>query len=127
MQYEVKMNRKLIAWIILGVTAAVCIAVFVLMRHFPVSGAAAQIYSNGKLIRTVPLSESCEFTVETERGSNTIRVADGSIAVISADCPDKVCVHSGAVSSGAVPIICLPHRLEIRVVSENNDIDAQIN
>ncbi len=127
MQYEVKMNRKLIAWTLLGATAAVCTAVFMLMRHLPVSGATAHIYSDGELIRTVPLSESCEFTIETGRGFNTIQVADGSIAVISADCPDKVCVHSGAVSSGAVPIICLPHRLEIRVVSAKADFDAQIN
>lgn len=122
------MSKKVkAAWAVLSAICAICIALFVLMRFMSVDKPKAEIYSQGRLIRTVSLSDSCEFTIQTEHGFNTIRVADESIAVISADCPDKVCVNSGAVSTGAVPIICLPHKLEIRIVSGADDIDAQIN
>ena len=122
------MSKKTkIAWGILAAICAVCIAVFVILCVMPVNAPHAEIYSEGKLIRTVSLAESCEFTIQTERGANTIQVSDGSISVTKADCPDNVCVNTGAVSSGAVPIICLPHRLEIRIVSGTDDIDAQIN
>lgn len=121
------MKKTIIVWAALGLVCVICIAVFIIMQYIPIDNAQAFIYSDGKLLRTVSLAESCEFTIENEHGFNTICVANNSISVIAADCPDKVCMSSGAVSSGAVPIICLPHRLEIRIVSGNNDIDAQIN
>ncbi|MGN0687264.1 MAG: NusG domain II-containing protein [Oscillospiraceae bacterium] len=122
------MNRKIIAaWLILAAACIAGIAVFLLLKAIPYNSPEAVIYSDGEVVRTVPLSESCEFTVQTDRGFNTIVVADGSISVANSDCPDKVCIHTGAISSGAVPIICLPHRLEIRIVSADDDIDAAIN
>ena len=121
------MNKKvLIAWIILLLVCISGIAVFFLMKHIPHDSPAARIYSDGQLIRTVFLSEDCEFTVTTDSGYNTVRVADGCISICAADCPDKVCVNSGSICSGTVPIICLPHRLEIRVVSGGGDIDAVV-
>ena len=122
------MNKKaLIAWIILLLVCMAGVAVFILMKLIPRHAPVAQIYSEGKLIRTVSLSESCEFTITTDIGYNIVQVSDGSISVTEADCPDKVCINSGAVSSGAIPIICLPHKLEIRIVSGDKDIDAVIN
>ncbi len=44
-----------------------------------------------------------------------IRVEPGRIAVTAADCPDKVCVDAGWRSDSASPIVCLPHRLVIRI------------
>ena len=40
----------------------------------------------------------------------------------AADCPDGVCVAQGAISSGGVPIICMPHHLSVRI--EGDGIDA---
>lgn len=115
------------AWLTAALLCAAGITLFLLLRGMNVTDPVAEIYVDGRLHSTVSLSEDSEFTVESSYGSNTIQVADGRIAVISADCPDKVCVASGAISGGAVPIICLPHRLEIRIVSAaEDDIDTQI-
>ena len=88
----------------------------------------ANIYVDGVCIRSVDLSsvkEPYEFTVETASGSNTVRVEPGRIAVISADCADETCVHTGWIGDQVIPIVCLPHRLVIRI--EQNaacDVDA---
>ena len=50
-----------------------------------------------------------------ESGFNTIRVEPGRVCVIAADCQDATCVHMGWLSGGTVPIVCLPHRLVIRL------------
>lgn len=123
------MNKKMIvAW---GAAALVCImgiVIFLMLRGTKATDPAAEIYLDGELYKTVSLSENTEFTVNSRYGSNTIRVSDGAIAVTDADCPDKVCISSGAISGGVVPIICLPHRLEIRIIStEDDNIDIQIN
>ena len=120
-------KRIIVAWIVVALVCIIGIASFLLLRSADITDPVAEIYLDGKLYRTVSLSEDAEFTVTSEYGSNTINVQDNSIAVIAADCPDKVCVSSGAISGGVVPIICLPHRLEIRISSATeDDIDIQI-
>ncbi len=84
----------------------------------PTGGTIANIYLDGTYIRSVDLSavtESYEFTVESERGMNVIKVENGRISVVEADCPDKVCIHTGSISDSAAPICCLPHKLVIRI------------
>ncbi len=123
------MNKKaILSWIAAAVLCAAGIAVFLLLRGLSVDNPAAAIYLDGKLYRTLSLSEDTELAVESERGYNVVTVKDGAVSVTEADCPDKICVKSGAVSGGAVPIICLPHRLAVRIISaEEGNIDAQIN
>lgn len=120
-------KRIIIAWVAVALVCIAGIVLFLLLRGSDVTNPVAEIYLDGELYRTVSLSEDIEFTVTSDHGSNTICVKNNSIAVISADCPDKVCISSGAISGGVVPIICLPHRLEIRIVSADEaDIDVQI-
>ncbi len=87
-------------------------------------GNIANVYVDGKCVRSVDLSkvtESFDFTVETKTGTNVIRVEPGRIRVKEADCPDLVCVHQGWVSDSANPIVCLPHRLVIKIEKETQD------
>ncbi len=88
-------------------------------------GSVAAIYQDGELLRRIDLKEDTEpyeFTVEYESGSNVIRVEKNRISVADADCPDKICVNTGAIPGNTDTIVCLPHRLEIRL--EETDIDA---
>lgn len=89
----------------------------------------ALLYQNGQLIRRIPLTKGADntFTIESDGGgSNTIQVADGKIGIIDADCPDKLCVKMGMVSSAAYPISCLPHRLVIQIEDDKEEtpVDA---
>lgn len=114
-------------WIgIIAVLLAVSSVAAVLQFTDQKRGGFAEIYQNGVLIKTVSLNVDAEFTVKAENGGyNTIVIRDGKIAIVDASCPDKICIHQGAVSSGAKPIVCLPNRLVIRVVSTVKEkIDA---
>ncbi len=89
-------------------------------------GTVANVYVNGECVKSVDLSrvtESFEFKVETPAGTNVIQVEPGRIRVKEADCPDQVCVHAGWITDSANPIVCLPHRLVIKLEkkAENND------
>lgn len=64
---------------------------------------------------TLPLNKDTTVAVTTNYGSNTIEVKDGSVRVISADCPDKICVHTKAARKVGEIIVCLPHRLIITI------------
>ena len=87
--------------------------------------AYAEIRSEGKLLRTVNLSEDQEFTITTAAGgTNTITVKDGKIAVTNASCPDHYCMDRG-FCSGGTQIVCLPNRLAIGFVGEQ-EIDGLV-
>lgn len=87
----------------------------------------ATITLDGEVIAEYDLSQVREtetFTVGVPGAENTIRVSPEGIAVISADCPDQVCVHQGVRSHGPQPIVCLPHKLSITFSTDANGVDA---
>lgn len=79
----------------------------------------ADIYQDGELLQSIDLNdvtESYTFSVTAKNGGiNTVEVRHGSIAVISADCPDKLCVHQGFISTSLLPVTCLPNHLVIQI------------
>ncbi len=121
-------KRARILILILCAAAAVS-AVFcvLLLRPFGQDGQpVAEIYVNGKLTDSIPLnrvSETYRFTVENESGSNVVEVRPGSIGIVSADCPDKICVNQGFITDSHLPVTCLPHRLVICIRKENETWD----
>lgn len=80
-------------------------------------GYVAEIYQEGRLLYSLPLSdisESRTLIIESaEGGINEIEIRPGSIGIISADCPDKLCVRQGFIADAKLPITCLPNRLVI--------------
>ncbi len=87
-----------------------------LPREAP-QGYIAEIYQAGVLIQRFSLSEiqeSYTFTLEGENGCiNEIEVRPNSIGIISANCPDKLCVGQGFISDSRLPVTCLPNKVVI--------------
>lgn len=86
----------------------------------------ADVFQNGNLIMSIPLDDTAEsrtFTVTGENGCvNEIQIRSDSIGIISADCPDKLCVGQGFIRTSGLPITCLPNRLVIQLrPSEDSD------
>ena len=110
-------------WLAIVIVAVLAIAV--LLCFLPggnASASCARIYQNGQLVRTVELNRDQSFLVEGEY-CNEITVADGAIAFTASDCPGQDCVHSGSIRNTGRSLVCLPNGVEIRVVSEETDVD----
>lgn len=79
----------------------------------------ADVYQDGELLESISLSdleESYRFTVKGQDDSfNEVEARPGSIGILSASCPDKLCVHQGFISTSLLPITCLPNRLVIQL------------
>ena len=50
-----------------------------------------------------------------------VEVKDGMVKVTESNCPDKLCVHSSAVSSVGGMIICLPNKVVVKVTPKEVD------
>ena len=103
--------------LIFGAVLVICIGLSLWLFQPTAPAAQAEIWSDGVLIRTVPLTVDDEFVVENGSGTNVVTVRDGKIAVTQATCPDHYCMQRGFCNSGA-QIVCLPNRLVIKFVGE---------
>ena len=116
--------------IIIAAAAAACAAAAALIFFFRPAGTTAEIVKDGVVIRTVDLSTAAEeYSIEigeADGDRNTVTVRPGAICVSCADCPDKICVNTGWITKdSAYPIVCLPHRLVVRIVGGDADADAE--
>lgn len=107
----------ILAVVILAVTTAVAF----LARVGPSDEAVVQIRQDGKLIRELPLTseETIRLSGDYE---NTIVISDGHAMITESSCPGADCVHSGRIGTPGRSIVCLPNRVEIRIVGAS-DVD----
>ncbi|HHW99060.1 MAG TPA: NusG domain II-containing protein [Firmicutes bacterium] len=90
---------------------------------------AAQVLQDGVVIHEIDLStveEPFQLRVEDGQGGyNIISVERGRIRVIEANCPEQVDVMQGWISEPHQSLVCLPHKLVVKIVGqEKSDVDG---
>ena len=109
---------------ILAVALVIVLALAVGLLFLPrsVEGAVVEIYHDGILVKTIPLSSQEAFMVAGDY-TNVIGVSDGQVRITASDCPGMDCVHSGAISAAGRSLVCLPNGVEVRIVGLSGDVD----
>ena len=63
--------------------------------------------------------------ISTENGGeNRVWVQEDLVFMDSANCPDQTCVKQGVIKDGTVPIVCLPHKVIVRIEGGESGLDA---
>jgi len=101
--------------------AAALLAVLFAFGKGQEKGNYAEVVLNGHNYGIYDLQEEQTIRIETDLGYNIIEIQNSTVSIKEADCPDQYCVSKGAVSSPADPIVCLPHRLVIQIVSDKTE------
>ena len=96
------------------------LSVFLIVTLTRDSGADVIVTVDGEEVARYSLSRDGEFNVNG--GTNVVVIKDGEVFVKSASCPDRLCVYQGKKSKSGERIICLPNRVEIRVVGDGEEI-----
>lgn len=119
-------------WIIL-LSALVLIGVGLLGAYLlRVSGGAPHVVIevDRKVIYDIPLTgESKAKIIQVEEGNgqyNRIEIKQGVVRVVEANCPDKICVKWSAIRNNGETIVCLPHRMVIKILGgkQKGSIDS---
>ena len=80
------------------------------------AGAVAVVTVDGVEQGRYALSEDCTVPIESgDGGYNLLVIADGTARITQANCGDHTCVRTGAISLTGQSIICLPHKVVIRI------------
>ena len=86
----------------------------------------------GEEVLRRPLVVSDTYEIEQEDGSvNIIRVENGVVWMEEANCRDGLCIRQGKMKNGAKTLVCLPHKLVVKMdgdapISDNSDLDIII-
>lgn len=102
-----------VAAAVIFLAAAALLVYFALGRHG--EAAAVQVWQDGVLQAEYPLAVDREFVVGGGY-HNTVRIENGRVCIHDADCPGQDCVKSGWQEESGRSIVCLPNRLELRLV-----------
>ncbi|WIV10592.1 NusG domain II-containing protein [Proteiniborus sp. MB09-C3] len=84
------------------------------------------IQVDGKEIKKISFGANMvgkTIDIKTEFGYNKIEVGDERVRVIEADCPDKLDVKQGWISTQGEVIVCLPNRMVVEIKTEKNSND----
>ena len=116
----------ILAVLLLILVIALSVRIVAALKNAPGGGVIAVITVDGEVRERIDLTkvqESRDLVIETAYGKNTVHVEQGAISVTEADCPDRICVAMGRLTTdGGLPIICMPHRLMIEI--EDGTLDG---
>ena len=110
-------------WILIGgllALALVLTGLFFLLRQ---GGSYVVVRVDGAEVARYSLSQDGQY--DLNGGTNVLRIENGSAYLVSADCPDLLCVKQGKIRYGGKTITCLPNRLTVTVYTtgSQNEVD----
>lgn len=90
----------------------------------------AYIYYDDQLVETIDLSklsdEISTYTIEAENGEVVIEAKHNAIRIVHANCSQSYCENQGFSSTTHEPIICIPNKIYIKLVSDSNGVDIEL-
>ena len=111
--------------LILAVVLVAAALAFLCLQLFASAGNVAVVEQNGVVIAELPLGEDTTFKIKSgDKVTNTVVIQDGSADMVSADCPDKICVHHRKISKSGESIICLPNQVIVTVRGSEAEVDG---
>lgn len=79
---------------------------------------------DGKTVASFDILTDRETKIETEYGTNVLRIQDRKVSIVDADCPNQECMHMGSISNSYKRIICLPHHLDVYISGDPLNLDG---
>lgn len=103
--------------------ALVCCGLWLLLRR---DGGTVIVEQEGRETARYALDVDRTVRIEGPGGYNTLVIEGGQARLSDADCPNRLCVKTGSIRHGGESIVCLPHRLVVRIVGGASELDAVI-
>ena len=125
------MKKKDIIIIVLALFAALALWL-VSQLALGTEASSVVVLQDGVEVLRKPLVVSNTYEIGQEDGSlNVIRVENGVVWMQEANCRDGLCIRQGKMKNGAKTIVCLPHKLVVKMdgdapISDNGDLDIII-
>ena len=124
MNYQKKLRRNDVVLVVLLLLAATVGVIYLFL--FRDEGPVVNVTVDGKPYGTYSLSDNISHVIITGKASenfNSFVIENGKVFMKEASCPDGICVNHRPIFRDGESIVCLPNRVVITVVGED-DTDA---
>lgn len=71
--------------------------------------------------RAIPVLYEERPDIPEDVSYNLVYISSEEVQMEAADCRDQICVHHRPITGGKESIICLPHRLVVEIIGEEQD------
>ncbi len=110
------MKIKKFEIIIIIAVLAISFAVVLMLNLGEASGAVADVYYNGELLKSIDLSKNKTHNFEADYPV-TLEVSSGAIRFVDSVCPDHLCEGFGYIKNPYENAVCMPAKV-IVIVNE---------
>lgn len=113
-----KVTKKKILFdaILVLLLLALSLSAYFLVQTNREEGAVVCVKIGPKLVGKYSLDVDGEYTING--GTNVIRIEDGMVRMIHADCPDKTCIAKGRIYLEGDDITCLPNEVRVYIIGD---------
>ena len=107
--------------------ALVCCCLWFLLRQ---DGGTVIVEQNGQETARYALSEDRTVRIEGEgdavvySAANLLVIEGGEVYLSEADCPTQLCMKTGKIRYAGQSIVCLPHKLAVRITGGASGLDG---
>ena len=118
-----KSTKAILAALVLVVLAS---GAWILFRDGSVEQPRVVIEVDGEVYASYDLDEVKGIVpISTPNGGeNRLWVQEDLVFMDEANCPDQTCVKQGVIKDSTVPIVCLPHKVIVRIEGGESGLDA---
>lgn len=112
-------------FILIAIILLIGVGLFAGYRTFyQQAGSSVEILVDGKLYKTLSLSEEQSQEILPEDGGrNLLTIRNGYADMVEADCPDGLCVRQAKISHQGETLVCLPHKIVVKVTGDTDTGD----
>ena len=106
----------------------VAVLALVVFKATQKEGSRAVVTVDGEIVAQYSIDENINETIETKYGKNILEIKDKIVYISKADCPDKICEKHRPISNSGESIVCLPHKLVVKIENgdNTNPLDALV-
>lgn len=112
--------------ILLSAAIAAALIFYLIIRAGSGRGDVAVVTVDGQYYAQYPLDTDTDVIIPGAAGlDNELVIKNGVADIVSADCPDKLCVKQKAINLDGETLVCLPNKVVVEIKSESeNSVDA---
>lgn len=109
-------NKDFLLMMILAIIAVVGFWINHQIQKQP--AACVEVSVDGTVVMTLDLHQDTDQIITGYNGgTNRLVIAQDTVRILEASCPDHLCVHQGAIEKAGEPLVCLPNRVVVQIIS----------
>lgn len=109
--------------IVITIVISLALAGVIFISTVKPTGDKVKIFVDGEVYKTVALNQEEPLDINI-KGKNVVTIRDGAVYMKWSDCKNQDCVKHKEISTEDDEIICLPNKVEVKIISEIGAEDA---